>query len=152
MPAKLLGFTGCCCAGRGHAPLGLIKAVPHEVLKECVPSSPQILFSHGYRPNKHRRSPLSAKEKSSMTLESPLMSLDSLLVRPLSWWDGRFAFAAAAVLLPLLLTYTLTALRADWVKNVRGKGDPPPVPYAVPILGNTLQFAYDTEGFLARTL
>lgn len=70
----------------------------------------------------------------------------------LSWWDRRFTFTTAAVLLPLLLTYVLTWLKARWIKNVQGEGDPPPVPYTVPILGNTFQFAYDTEGFLRRTL
>ena len=69
----------------------------------------------------------------------------------LTWWDGRFTLAAV-VLLPLLLTYTITSLKATWIKNVRGKGSPPPVPYAVPVLANTFQFAYDTEGFIARTL
>lgn len=79
-------------------------------------------------------------------------ALESLLSSGLSSWDGRLAFTAAAILLPVLLTYAVTFLRAKWIKNVRGKGDPPPVPYAVPIVGNTLQFAYGTEGFLTRTL
>jgi hypothetical protein len=69
----------------------------------------------------------------------------------LTWWDGRCTLAAV-VLLPLILTYTITFLQATWIKNVRGKGSPPPVPYAVPVLANTFQFAYDTEGFIARTL
>ncbi|GAB1317368.1 hypothetical protein MFIFM68171_07578 [Madurella fahalii] len=80
------------------------------------------------------------------------MLLESLLGSGQSSWDGRFTFAAAVVLLPLLLTYAITFLSAAWIKNVRGKGDPPLVPYAVPIVGNTLQFAYGTEGFLTRTL
>lgn len=92
---------------------------------------------------------LSPSLMSVMSLES----IEALLLGvPQLWWSGRLAFAAAAVLLPLIVTYALTSLSANWVKNVRGKGDPPPVPYAVPILGNTLQFAFDTEGLLARTL
>jgi hypothetical protein len=91
-----------------------------------------------------------------MALESSLKAAESLLGGPLlsclGYWDSRLAFAAAAALLPLALTYLLTWLRSAWIKNVRGKGDPPPVPYAVPFLGNTFQFAYDTEGFVARTL
>ncbi|SPQ26358.1 4dadea4c-6e56-455e-b989-cac76d900c1f [Thermothielavioides terrestris] len=91
-----------------------------------------------------------------MALESSLKAAESLLGGPLlSWlgcWDSRLAFAAAAAVLPLALTYLLTWLRSAWIKNVRGKGDPPPVPYSVPFLGNTFQFAYDTEGFVARTL
>src|SRR5690606_13897165 len=46
----------------------------------------------------------------------------------------------------------LTSLNAHWAKNVRRKGDPPPVPYAVPWVANTLQFAFNTESFLRRTL
>ncbi|KAL2169097.1 hypothetical protein VTG60DRAFT_6424 [Thermothelomyces hinnuleus] len=67
---------------------------------------------------------------------------------------GSFALTttAAAILLPLILTFVLTSLNAHWAKNVRRKGDPPPVPYAVPGVANTLQFAYDTEGFLRKTL
>jgi hypothetical protein len=81
-------------------------------------------------------------------------SLRSIFGPPLTgltWWDGRFTLAAV-VLLPLILTYTATSLQATWIKNARGKGSPPPVPYAVPVVGNTFQFAYDTEGFIARTL
>lgn len=85
-----------------------------------------------------------------------LSSLQSLLGQPMNGlnglaWDGRFTFAAA-VLLPLILTYAVTSLKATWIKNVRKNGKPPPVPYAVPGVANTFQFAYDTEGFIARTL
>ncbi|KAL2194105.1 cytochrome P450 [Corynascus similis CBS 632.67] len=82
-----------------------------------------------------------------MTLESP-NSLELLV-------GGQFALTRkvlAGILLPLILTYILTWLSAHWAKNVRRKGDPPPVPYAMPGLANTLQFAYDTEGFLSKTL
>lgn len=86
------------------------------------------------------------------------MSLESLLGGPLSrWresWDGSSIAvvpAAAAVLL-VLTTYAVTSLKAAWIKNVRGSGDPPTVPYAVPVLANTFQFAYDTESFLKRAL
>jgi hypothetical protein len=78
--------------------------------------------------------------------------LGDALTAPTSW-DGRVVLTAAvAVLLPLILTYTLTSLKANSIKNGPGKGNPPPAPYAMPVLGNTFQFAYDTEGFLARTL
>ncbi|KAK4124284.1 cytochrome P450 [Parathielavia appendiculata] len=67
-------------------------------------------------------------------------------------WDGRLLITAAiAVLLPFILTYIVTSLNASWVTN-RGNGNPPAAPYAVPVLGNTSQFAYDTEGFITRTL
>lgn len=70
--------------------------------------------------------------------------------------DARVALAAAMLLLPLLVTYTLNSLRANRIQAMATQGksrcDPPPVPYAIPGLGNTLQFAYDTEGFLAKTL
>ncbi|KAH6623804.1 cytochrome P450 [Chaetomium tenue] len=79
-----------------------------------------------------------------MALES-LASLEALL-------GGRAVFTAAALLLPLILTYALTSLSAHWSKHVRGSGDPPPVPYTIPGLANTFQFAYDTEGFLTKTL
>jgi len=78
---------------------------------------------------------------------------------PPPWWccDARVPLAAAILLLlPLLATYTLTSLRAHRIQTAATQGksecDPPPVPYAIPGLGNTLQFAYDTEGFLAKTL
>lgn len=89
-----------------------------------------------------------------MALTSSLNSAGSLLGGILVWLasDSRIVVAFAVVLLPLLLTYTLTALKSNWARNVRGKGAPPPVPYPVPLLGNTFQFAYDTEGFLSRTL
>lgn len=65
----------------------------------------------------------------------------------------RLTFTAVvAVLLPLILTYALTTFNANWIRNVRRKGNPPPVPYALPVLGNTFQFAYDTEGFITKTL
>ncbi|KAH6847079.1 cytochrome P450 [Chaetomium sp. MPI-CAGE-AT-0009] len=75
----------------------------------------------------------------------PLTSLEAL-------FGGRAAFTAAALLLPLILTYAFTSLSAHWSRHVRGSGDPPPVPYAVPGVANTFQFAYDTEGFLTKTL
>lgn len=79
-----------------------------------------------------------------MALES-LTSLETLL-------GGRAAFTAAALLLPLILTYALTSLSAHWSRHVRGNGDPPPVPYTIPGVANTFQFAYDTEGFLWKSL
>ncbi|KAK4098669.1 cytochrome P450 [Parathielavia hyrcaniae] len=67
-------------------------------------------------------------------------------------WNGRpIVSAAIALLLPLIFTYALTTLNASRATS-RGKGDPPSVPYAVPVAGNTFQFAYDTEGFISRTL
>ena len=79
-------------------------------------------------------------------------ALGSVLIGRESW-DGRLVFTAAvAVLLPFILTYLYTSLSANLARNGDDKGAPPPVPYAVPLLGNTFQFAYDTEGFLARTL
>ena len=88
------------------------------------------------------------------------MSLEPLLGSPQlpPWWlcDARVVLAAAMLLLPLLVTYTLTSLRANRIQATGAQGkskcDPPPVPYAIPGLGNTLHFAYDTEGFLAKTL
>jgi hypothetical protein len=85
-----------------------------------------------------------------MTLDSSLSWVTPLLDAPS--WDSRFAVAAAAVVLPLLLTYALTFISGVWAKNVRRKGDPPTAPYPVPIVANTLQFAYDTESFIARSL
>jgi len=82
------------------------------------------------------------------SLVQPLLAIAG----PLTWWDERAAFVAAAVLLPLIFTYTWTFFNAIWTKNGRAKGSPPLAPYAVPVLGNTFQFAYDTEGFLWRTL
>jgi hypothetical protein len=79
------------------------------------------------------------------------MALESLHSVELLF-GGRLAFTAAAILLPLILTYALTSFNAKWSKNVRGKGDPPSVPYAVPVVANTFQFAYDTEGFITKTL
>ncbi|KAL2130075.1 hypothetical protein VTI74DRAFT_6932 [Chaetomium olivicolor] len=87
-----------------------------------------------------------------MALVSSLKSLESWAGSPLTWKEGRFLYAAVVVLLPVLLTYALTSVRAKWAKDVRSKGNPPPVPYAVPIVGNTFQFAYDTQGFMSRTL
>ncbi|KAK3291881.1 cytochrome P450 [Chaetomium fimeti] len=79
-----------------------------------------------------------------MALES-LASLEAL-------FGGRAAFTAAALLLPLIFTYAMTSLSAYWSRHVRGSGDPLTVPYAVPGVANTFQFAYDTEGFLTKTL
>jgi hypothetical protein len=67
-------------------------------------------------------------------------------------FGGRAAFTAAALLLPLILTYAFTSLSAHWSRHIRGSGDPPSVPYTVPVVANTFQFAYDTEGFLSKTL
>ncbi|KAL2255259.1 hypothetical protein VTK26DRAFT_3735 [Humicola hyalothermophila] len=94
-----------------------------------------------------------APDSSLMSLVS-LESVEALLLRVQrsSWWNSNLAFAVVGVLVPLLLTYAVTSVRAHWAKNVRGKGDPPPVPYLVPVLANVFQFAYDTEGFLGRTL
>jgi hypothetical protein len=89
----------------------------------------------------------------TMGLELPIeLLLGGALTAP-NAWDGRVIFTAAvAVLLPFMLTYILTSLKAKSIQNGRSKGNPPPAPYAVPVLANTFQFAYDTEGFIARTL
>ncbi|KAK4142879.1 cytochrome P450 [Dichotomopilus funicola] len=81
------------------------------------------------------------------------MAVDSAFSAPNALGSlNSFVEALVAVLLPLILTYALTTFNANWIRNVRGKGNPPPVPYALPVLGNTFQFAYDTEGFITKTI
>ncbi|KAJ4291450.1 hypothetical protein N0V88_006045 [Collariella sp. IMI 366227] len=87
-----------------------------------------------------------------MAFASSSLPLEPWIGSPLLRWDGRLTLVVAAALLPIVLTYALTSLRAYWAQNVRRGGDTPAVPYAVPLVGNTVQFAYDTEGFLTKTL
>ncbi|KAK0724677.1 cytochrome P450 [Lasiosphaeris hirsuta] len=72
----------------------------------------------------------------------------------LSWLDQRLTFASL-VALPFILTFVFTTVKARWIKRAgskNGEHQPPPAPYTVPVLGNTVAFATDTEGFLRRML
>ncbi|KAK3322012.1 cytochrome P450 [Apodospora peruviana] len=97
----------------------------------------------------------------------PNMTLDSVLVwRRLSnlafqdssssWqnMNGRPATAALIVLLPFLITYLITLFKASWVIYYGHKPGacPPTAPYAVPLVDNTIQFASDPHGYIAKML
>ncbi len=63
-------------------------------------------------------------------------------------WDWRITLFAIS-LSPFALTYLITYLWATIAARSNGKGKSPPmVPYAVPILGNLLAFAFDTCRFV----
>jgi len=70
---------------------------------------------------------------------------------------GKYLAAAAAslLILPFLLTYALTSIKAYRLSNgdpKNGAREPPPAPYVVPGLANTFAFASDPEGFLKKMM
>ncbi|KAK0610579.1 cytochrome P450 [Bombardia bombarda] len=72
-----------------------------------------------------------------------------------TWWDGRITIVGL-VILPLLVTYLITSISAYVIKSKASSGQngarPPPMPYLVPLLGNTFQFATKPESFLTNAL
>ncbi|KAK1826202.1 cholesterol 7-alpha-monooxygenase [Podospora conica] len=72
-------------------------------------------------------------------------------------WHIQYATIAALLLLPFLLTYVLTSLRASFGRRIAARPGPGPkeapvAPYAVPLLAHTFQFAVRTEKFLWHML
>ena len=72
-----------------------------------------------------------------------------------STWQTQYAAVGALLVVPFIITYLLTSIRAAWKRSVgikNGPQEPPIAPYAVPGLAHTFQFAVNTEGFLWRML
>jgi len=84
-----------------------------------------------------------------------LLSLvDPMTMFPVSG-AGKYLAAASLLLLPFLITYALTSIKAYRLSNgdpKNGAREPPPAPYAVPGLANTFAFASDPEGFLKKMM
>ncbi|KAK0648898.1 cytochrome P450 [Cercophora newfieldiana] len=86
------------------------------------------------------------------------MALDSFSRAFAAWrpsGPSDYLAVSALLLLPFLLTYTLTYIKGYWIKTTRSKHggrEPPPAPYAIPGLANTIGFARDPEGYLRRML
>ncbi|KAK3320363.1 cytochrome P450 [Cercophora scortea] len=84
------------------------------------------------------------------------MAVDSIaraLLGDAPAWNGWLTITASVVL-PFLLTYVLTCTNAYWILNFRGKRGnwPPPAPYVVPLLGNTLEVAASPQAFIGRMI
>jgi len=86
------------------------------------------------------------------------MALESIS-KALGTWRSTglsdYISTSCLLALPFLLTYTLTYIKAYWIKSTNikhGAREPPPAPYAAPLLGNTIAFANDPQGTLRKML
>ncbi len=78
--------------------------------------------------------------------------LDELLAQGAAviQWDLRLT-VAAAILSTFFLTQIVTSVRSNVALRRSGDGKTPPImPYAVPVLGNLLAFAFDTKSLLGN--
>jgi len=64
-------------------------------------------------------------------------------------WDLRLVVVVATAL-AVLATYLTTSLQSRLLRGT--KGEPPPVPYWVPFVGNTASFALNTERYIKGLL
>ena len=81
-------------------------------------------------------------------MASQAHSASSFSAAALLTWDLRLV-AVAATALAVLVTYVTTSLRGR--RSQQGE-EPPSVPYWVPLVGNTLSFALNTEKFVGGLL
>ncbi|KAF8855617.1 cytochrome P450 [Acephala macrosclerotiorum] len=67
-------------------------------------------------------------------------------------WDRR-ATVIASVFIIFIVTQFITSLRSIIALRAKGDGKTPPIePYSIPILGNLISFAFNTEGFLGKII
>jgi hypothetical protein len=86
------------------------------------------------------------------------MALDALSKAVRAWQPSQpsdYIAIAALLALPFILTYILTYIKGYLIKTSRpkdGAREPPPAPYAIPGLANTIGFARDPEGYLRKMM
>lgn len=67
-------------------------------------------------------------------------------------WDVRVT-AIASFLLIFILTQVITSVRSTVALRAEGDGKTPPIePYSIPLLGNLISFAFNTEAFLGKIM
>jgi hypothetical protein len=86
------------------------------------------------------------------------MALDALSKTLGAWQPSQpsdYLAVSALLALPFVLTYILTYIKGYLIRTSHtkdGAREPPPAPYAVPGLANTIGFARDPEGYLRKML
>jgi hypothetical protein len=80
--------------------------------------------------------------------------LDNVLDRSLAMlgWDWRFTTLGIIFAL-FTTTWAITTIKSIMALRATGNNKTPPiVPYAVPLLGNMYDFAFNTKGFLSHLM